>query len=171
MRAGAAGGVVAGVLLLVACGNPAPINTSAVNLLLGKPDTGGWAVEVQQLANSFGSKEAAKGVVSPGDGTYVDLTVYVFRSTSDAQTGYGNVRAFLRSGGYTAQGRCGAPGFSTCDVSAGLGDESLVGWSDSGTMVLLWRRDNVVASAIGPIGDNVRVVASEQEGKIDRSRT
>src|SRR5579872_1951848 len=128
MRAGAACGVVAGVLLLVACGNPAPINTSAANLLLGKPDTGGWAVEVQQLANSFGSKDAAKGVVSPGDGTYIDLTVYVFRSTSDAQTGYGNVRVFLRSGGYTAQGRCGAPGFSTCDVSAGLGmSPSLVG--------------------------------------------
>lgn len=159
MRTGALGVLLAGGFLLVGCGAAAPIGATATELLVNKSDTGGWPVEVQPLSNSNGSLSAAKGVVRPGDGSYIDVEVYTFRSSSDARAGYAHARSSLTSIIHSAQG----------EATAGIGDDSIVGWG-TGTMVFLWRRDNVVASATSLVSNYLWAVASEQAGKIDRFR-
>ena len=111
---------------------PSPINASAANLLVSSEDLSGWPVDLQSTDNTFGSSDAARGVVHPGADADVYVMVYVFRSTTDSRSGYQQAITQVQNAGWTAPGAEGNPVF---------GDESFIGWSPAGSMVALAYRE------------------------------
>jgi hypothetical protein len=146
---------------------PSPINASAASILVADSDLGGnWSVDASDSENSYGSTDAARGVVHPGADADVYIMVYVFRSTSDAQAGYQRAKGQIESAGWTEPKQQGAAA-----LGHEFGQESFVGWSPVGSMVILWRDANVVASA-GGVSErdaDLVAVASEEADKIHRA--
>ena len=133
--------------------------------MITSSDVSGWAVESQQLDATYGASSAAKSVVHPGADADVIIIVYVFGSSSEAHNGFQTILAQL-----VVQGQNDPNATSLTTV---FGNETFsINFYNDGTQLMLWRRDNVVASAGGSsqqTGDLV-AIASEESDKIDRAR-
>lgn len=154
--------------LTLACGSaagPSPINATADNLVISTSDLSGSTADSQPLDTTYGATSGAKVVVHPGANAEVTVAVYVFGSTSDAHTGFQTIMALL-----LAQGQSDP---NTTNLTTIFGDETVsIDFYNDGTEVMLWRRDNVVASSSGSdqhVAD-VATIASEQSDKIDKAR-
>ena len=153
------------LVLLCGCGAPSPISASAASLLVTSDDLGGsWSVVSGSAAHSFGSTDAATAFVQAPGSAVVIVFVYVFQSTSDAQSGYQQSKNEFQTSGWTAP----APEGSSA-LGQEFGEESFVGWDQAGNVTVLWRQGNVVASASGSSDANVVAAASEQADKINRA--
>jgi len=155
------------LILLCGCGSPAPIAGPADNLLVGDADLSGIGTvdPPSELNSMFGAANAAEVVVHPGADADVYVSVFVYSTTSDAQSGYEQLKSVDTGLGFAEAG-------STQSQPA-LGDESFTGFSPDNRIAMLWRTANVVVTVGGVYQhvDEVFVIASEQSDKINKAKT